>query len=76
MTCTKPTTATQAPVDEHSLQLRTILSAITLDLSSPIRTMIGFADLMSSSTPQIANLPGLGMGLTVKRHLHHTMIGA
>jgi hypothetical protein len=76
MNCTEPTPATQAPVNEHSLQLRTMLSAITHDLSSRIRKMIGFADLMSSSTQQIANLPGLGMGLTVKCHLPHTMIGA
>lgn len=50
MNCTEPITATQPHVDEHSLQLRTMLSVITHDLSSPIRAMMGFADLMRSST--------------------------
>ena len=50
MNCTEPTTATQPQVDEHTLRLRTMLSAITHDLSSPIRAMTGLADLMRSST--------------------------
>jgi len=50
MNCTEHTIATQPQVDEHTLQLRTMLSAITHDLSSPIRAMTGLADLMRSST--------------------------
>jgi signal transduction histidine kinase len=50
MNCPEPITAAQPQVDEHSLHLRTMLSAITHDLSSPIRAMTGFADLMRRST--------------------------
>jgi signal transduction histidine kinase len=52
MNCTKPSTATQPQVDEHSLQLGTMLSVITRDVSSHVKAMIGFADLMRNSTQE------------------------
>jgi signal transduction histidine kinase len=52
MDYTEPTTATQRQVDEHSQQLRSMLSVITHDLSSPIRAMIDSADLLRVSTQE------------------------
>jgi signal transduction histidine kinase len=48
MNASKPTTVPLPSTDEQSLQIRNMLSAVSHDVSSPIRAVVGFADLMRS----------------------------